>query len=73
MHANRLIPPRELEVKRGMPDDARVLPRDFSSIQADLEAITAKLRNNLDPDQRRELLRQMRTLIQEATIAASRL
>jgi len=47
--------------------------RTFSEIQADLETILAKLSNNHDPEQRRELLRQMSRLIQEATLAANSL
>jgi hypothetical protein len=47
--------------------------RDFSLIQADLETVTAKLKATNDPNVKRELLREMRILLQEATLAANSL
>jgi hypothetical protein len=47
--------------------------RKFSDIQADLEAVLAKLKDNHDPEQRREFLHRMRVLLQEATIVANSL
>ena len=54
-----------------MPDFPQSKPREFAAIQTDLERITAELKDNHNPEQRRELLRQMRALIQEATEAAN--
>jgi hypothetical protein len=48
-------------------------PRAFSLIQADLENVTAKLEETNDPNLKRELLREMRVLLQEATLAANSL
>jgi hypothetical protein len=49
------------------------LLRAFSLIQVDLENVTAKLEATNDPNRKRELLREMRGLLQEATLAANRL
>jgi hypothetical protein len=43
--------------------------RDFFEIQADLEKVTAKLKEAKDPDARRKLLREMRALLGEASRA----
>ena len=56
-----------------MNDQIPPSPRDFSLIEADLEAVTQKLRATNDPNLKRDLLRQMRTLLQEATLVANRL
>jgi hypothetical protein len=47
--------------------------RIFARIQTDLENVTAKLKATNDPNVKRELLREMRILIQEATLAANSL
>lgn len=40
--------------------------RDFESVRVDLENVVARLRmNDLDPDERRTLLRQLRILLEE--------
>jgi membrane protein insertase Oxa1/YidC/SpoIIIJ len=56
-----------------MTDVPQTASRKFSEIQADLEAVTAKLKGHLSGDERRELLRRMRALLQEATVAANSL
>lgn len=57
-----------------MSDQAPERPiRAFPLIQADLENVTEKLKATNDPNVKRELLREMRTLLQEATLAANRL
>jgi hypothetical protein len=48
--------------------------RNFSDIQTDLERVLVKLKDtHAGPEQKRELLRQMRGLLQEATITANSL
>jgi hypothetical protein len=56
-----------------MSDTTQLNQRNFATIQAELERITADLKTIHDPERRRELLRQMRVLIQEATQVANSL
>jgi hypothetical protein len=55
-----------------MSNDAQPL-RDFAQIQSDLAQVAEKLKATNDPTLKRELLRQMRILLQEATESANRL
>jgi hypothetical protein len=50
-----------------------VSTRPFAEIRADLEMITIKLKETFDPDSRRELLREMHVILQEADLAANSL
>jgi len=45
--------------------------RDFSQIQADLDTVTKQLKENHDPQSRRELLARMRVLLEEAIVGAN--
>jgi fructose-1-phosphate kinase PfkB-like protein len=52
-----------------MPNSPLTSTRDFSAIQADLENITTKLKPNLDQESKREFLRELRALLEEADLA----
>ncbi len=45
---------------------ANTRPRKFAEIQVELQNLTIKLKDNVPARERRELLQQMRVLIQEA-------
>jgi len=47
--------------------------REFTKIQGDLAQVTEQLQATNDPNLKRELLRKMRILLQEATESANRL
>lgn len=54
-----------------MNDPVPQARRKFSAIQADLDAIAAKLKTTNDPNLKRDLLREMSILLREATLAAN--
>jgi exonuclease VII small subunit len=47
--------------------------RAFAEIRADLEEIVTRLEHVSDPDRRRELLREMHALLQEADLTLNSL
>ena len=55
-----------------MTNDAQP-SRDFAKIQAELAEVAEQLKSTNDPNTKRELLRKMRILLQEATEYANRL
>jgi uncharacterized protein YpuA (DUF1002 family) len=56
-----------------MQDAAKKSSRDFAEIQREIEQLTTRLNTVNHPESRRELLRQMRILLQELTDAANSL